>query len=310
VPAIWYYEENGAANGPLSREEIRDLVQTGTITRQTRMWTDSLQKWLPAEETTLENLFKTAPSASIPAPPPAMAEPAPPPIPAASIPGSGVPPLPVAAPVGFSSPRLLANILTALLIVLTVLTAMEIWSGLRQAELLERILQHGSFTREEALANDTRHSFIITTRLAVFCLTGIVFCCWIYLVAKNVRAMGARRLKFSPGWAVGYNFIPVVCWWLPYQAMKEIWKASVDPEHWRGIRTDPIVRWWWGLWIFSVVINYLLLRLTVMAGGHDPALATRMDIASCFVGIPRNIVAILLVQMLSALQAQTATTQR
>jgi hypothetical protein len=234
---------------------------------------------------------------------------APPPVTLASV-YSSIPQEPAGPPKGYFSPRWLGHGLTALLIALTVMMVVEVWSGLQQAELLDRIQQHGPFTHEEAQANDARQGIIVTLRLVALCFTGIVFCCWVYVVAENVRALGARRLKYSPGWAVGYYFIPIVCLWVPYQAMKEIWKASVDPGNWRSIRTSPIVSWWWGLWLFAIAFNYLLVRITIMAGGHDPVLATRMDIASCFVGIPRNVVAILLVQMLSAIQVRTATEPR
>lgn len=307
MTASWYYEANSAAQGPFTREQMRGLVNAGTLTRETRVWTESLGKWLPAESTTLENLFKKTPSTGDQIPPLAKMEPAPPPVPAASSPGPSVPRASNEPPEGFWSPRLLGYGLTALLAVLTIMTAMEIWSGFQQAELVDRIQQRGSVTRDEARASDARHGIIVTVRLVTFCLTGIVFCCWIYVVAKNVRALGARRLRYSPGAAVGYNFVPIVCLWVPYQAMKEIWKASVDPTHWRSVHTSSVVRWWWGLWVFSIAFNYLLIRIALRAGGGDPAIAARMDIASCFVSIPRDVIAIFLVQMLSEIQVRTAT---
>lgn len=59
--------------------------------------------------------------------------------------------------------------------------------------------------------------------------TIIVYLLWTHQAAKNVRAFGQQMLEFTPGWAVGWWFIPIANYWLPYKALREIWKAS-DPE--------------------------------------------------------------------------------
>ena len=44
----------------------------------------------------------------------------------------------------------------------------------------------------------------------------------------NARQLGAADMRFTPGWAVGWHFIPIAWFWKPYQAMTEIWRASVN----------------------------------------------------------------------------------
>lgn len=312
VKPIWYYAENGEAKGPLSRDDMRALVEAGTITRQTRVWTHSLKAWMSAEDTTLENLFKAMPSTDIlpPLPSPPIDQPVPSSAPTALRPEIASSPMSSALPEGFESPRLLAHCITASIVAFTIIIAVGIWSGLRQIELLERIQLHGSFTKEEAFANDTRERIIMVIRLMVYFVTVIFFSCWTYRVAWNVRALGARRLSFTPGWAVGYYFIPILWLWKPYLAMKEIWKASVDPEHWRSKRTAPIVSWWWTLWIFYIVFNYIVTRLTMGAGVKDYALNTKISVATDLLAFPLNAVAVILVQKLSALQTATAARRR
>ncbi len=48
---------------------------------------------------------------------------------------------------------------------------------------------------------------LISAGVLVAC--AIMFCLWTYRVAKNAVAMGGR-LSITPGWAVGYYFIPIV----------------------------------------------------------------------------------------------------
>ena len=41
-----------------------------------------------------------------------------------------------------------------------------------------------------------------------FLTTSIAFLMWIHRVQRNLPALGAGSLRFSPGWAVAYFFIP------------------------------------------------------------------------------------------------------
>jgi hypothetical protein len=287
------------------------LVHSGVITRQTMVWTRSLPKWSPAEATTLENLFKTAPAAGQASPP----LPTIPPTPSTPAPAASAFTIPLAPaesrtrsgyPDRFRPTRLLANCVTALIVAFTIMVAVSIWSETRQLELLERIQAHGPFTQKEALANDARERVLAMVRMLVFITTAIFFGRWIYVAASNVRALGAHRLNFTPGWAVGFYFIPIVSLWKPYQAMKEIWKASANPQNWRGTRTSAIVGWWWGCWIVANVLGQITLRFTRGAGTPDYFASTQIAILFNLAHFPLNIIAIVLVQKISAMQMAAA----
>lgn len=79
----------------------------------------------------------------------------------------------------------------------------------------------------------------------------VLFLRWVYLANLNVRALGALHLRFTPGWAVGWYFIPIANFWMPYLAMKEIWQASLDPEQWLGVRLPRVFAWWWALGVMA-----------------------------------------------------------
>src|SRR5437868_6687462 len=57
--------------------------------------------------------------------------------------------------------------------------------------------------------------------ILVFIITGVLFLRWIHRANRNARALGAQGMRFTPGWAVGWYFIPIASLWKPYQAMKE-----------------------------------------------------------------------------------------
>jgi len=62
----WYYLQQGASVGPLSRADIEGLVRVGTIARETMVWPGS-GDWIPAASSALAPLFAPA------APPPPTA---------------------------------------------------------------------------------------------------------------------------------------------------------------------------------------------------------------------------------------------
>ena len=87
--------------------------------------------------------------------------------------------------------------------------------------------------------------------LITFFLGGIVILKWIYRSNTNAGFLGAKDMKFSPGWSVGWFFIPVANLWKPFQAMQEIYNASLNPVNWKDLEKPKIVQQWWGLWIIS-----------------------------------------------------------
>jgi hypothetical protein len=54
-------------------------------------------------------------------------------------------------------------------------------------------------------------------------------------------------MSFTPGWSVGWYFIPIACLFKPYQAMKEIWEIS----HKNQSGTSSTLGLWWALWLIS-----------------------------------------------------------
>ena len=96
----------------------------------------------------------------------------------------------------------------------------------------------------------------------IFIVTVIFFARWIYVANYNVRALGAQGLRMTPAGAVGYFFVPIVNLWLPYQAMKDLWRASQNPLAWQTVKAGPILGIWWFLWIAVGLIDMIALRLS------------------------------------------------
>ena len=88
--------------------------------------------------------------------------------------------------------------------------------------------------------------------------TWVLFLVWMNLAAKNVRAFGQQHLQYTPGWCVGWWFIPIASLWKPFDAMREIWKAS-DPDTvgasaskpWMASLVPATLPVWWAVYILN-----------------------------------------------------------
>ncbi len=111
-------------------------------------------------------------------------------------------------------------------------------------------------------ASDLRQNIIAIVRLVVFVILYILILKWIYRANFNARHIGASGMVFTPGWSIGWYFVPIACYWKPYQAMKEIWKTSANPNNWSSQSVPTLLPWWWFLWVVSSILGSASLRLS------------------------------------------------
>lgn len=112
----------------------------------------------------------------------------------------------------------------------------------------------------DAEASDRRQMIIGGVYMLSFLVSGILILRWIYSANHNSRQLGAEKMDFSPGWAVGWYFVPIANLWKPYQAMKEIWQTSHHLQNWSTSRVPPLLFVWWLLWLFSGLFSNIALR--------------------------------------------------
>ena len=109
-------------------------------------------------------------------------------------------------------------------------------------------------------------------------------------------------MKFSPGWSVGYYLIPILWFWKPYQAMREIWCASKSTS-WETVARGTVLPWWWFFFLLSTSLGNAALKATFRAKEIDDFLvSTGIAIASDAVHIPATIIALILVRQINEMQ--------
>lgn len=118
-----------------------------------------------------------------------------------------------------------------------------------------------------SILSDSQEALIVTAflYLAIYITTGVFFLRWVYVSNRNARALGANDMRHSPGWSVGWYFIPIVTLWKPYQAMKEIYMASHPDfkENWKEAAAPGFLPLWWALWIISGILSQISFRMTL-----------------------------------------------
>lgn len=211
------------------------------------------------------------------------------------------PPLPVVEK--FRDPSDLANWTAALLSGHILFSLAAIGSGALQWDLLHRVVAGAEVSESELTANDFREGLISIGQLALLMITIVLFCMWTYRSAKNVRALGANHLSFSPGWAVGNYFIPIVSLWRPFLALLEIWKASLNPKDWDSQSAGWLPGVWWVSWIVSNIFSNVSARAVWKAETpSDYILATGVLFVDNSLSIIAAVLAILVVKKISGMQ--------
>lgn len=150
-----------------------------------------------------------------------------------------------------------------------IVASISILSGYLEYQLLSDY-QNGVYTSQEMAvadgeASDQRQGIIGVVYLVVFVISGFLILRWIHRANYNARQLGAENMEFTPGWSIGYYFIPILALWKPYQAMKEIWKASKNPSNWNSQSVSRLLPIWWSIWIISNILKQAIFNLSMRA---------------------------------------------
>ncbi len=213
------------------------------------------------------------------------------------------PVLPKVAVIPFESGHSRAQWASFFLAAIVLLEIVAVWSDYIQVQIINRIIKGDFFTMAEVLASDNRQATIGFLFLALFIVTGILFLMWIHRAHRNLPSLGNTNLKYSPGWAVGWFFVPILSLWKPYQVTTEIWKASDpttdvnDSTAWQESPASSIVSSWWFLFMISAIIGNIVMRLFLQAETPNEILtASWWELIMDAIGILSAILAILIVR--------------
>lgn len=81
--------------------------------------------------------------------------------------------------------------------------------------------------------------------------TIVLYCMWQHRAHNNAHVLANHPLETTPGWGVGYWFIPILNLFRPYQVMREIDSATPPDSQPVG----QLIGWWWTLFIATIVAS-------------------------------------------------------
>jgi hypothetical protein len=113
-------------------------------------------------------------------------------------------------------------------------------------------------------------------------VTIVVWLIWHYQVTANLWSRGLPDLRTTPGWAVGWWFIPFAWYVLPFLAVREVDQRSTPDGTTR--RMGAILPWWWAAWVGAQLIPLVGILAFALPDIIDWAQtfdenATRVDLA-------------------------------
>ena len=249
-----------------SEEETRRLWSDGLMPGDTVYWQEGMSEWKPLRE-----WLGDRPSAA-----PILAESQP------ELQGYNF----AVDPTGLT--RFLQGLLWASVVVACLAFLIDL-------EELVRV-QLGQLAPDQLAGNDPMQGIVGLSQAGLGLLTGIVFLKWVYRAYKNIQGFGAEGLRFSPGWAVGYYFIPFLSLIRPVQVMSEIWRVSQDPRNWFRRRGSWLIGTWWALFLSYSVVTQVSLELALDSSTNNQwTVAAIFAILGDFFSVPLSIVVLRLV---------------
>lgn len=170
---------------------------------------------------------------------------------------------------GFKDSKKLTDWVRYFLYLQIAIALLSLISGYMEFRMLSDF-QNGVYeSQDQAVADaessDARQAVVAIIYLVNYIVSGVFILKWIYRANYNARQLGAVNMKFTPGWSVGWYFVPLFSLWKPYQAMEEIWKASHNPGNWATEKINYLLPLWWGLWLAANFLGQAVFRLSMQA---------------------------------------------
>ena len=118
--------------------------------------------------------------------------------------------------VPYQSPRTRANWTVALLVASCIVYALHMMATFGVLDMVGR-REAGEFVSSVVFDGGL---FVLdgmsSVVFVVYILTAVIFLMWLHRVSRNLQPLGSNGQRFSPGWAVGWWFIPILWFIFPY----------------------------------------------------------------------------------------------
>ena len=143
----------------------------------------------------------------------------------------------------------------------------------------------------------------------VFLATAVVWSMFVHRSCANAHALGAVGMEFTPGWAVGWYFVPFANLFKPGQVMQEIYRATdpaADARSWRWAPVPSLLNWWWGAWVVSNVLGAVITRRALASHPSALGVSVALDVVDGAIDVVLSVLAVRVVRAIASRQEQKA----
>ena len=241
---IWHYAREGQSYGPVSADDLQALIRSGRVTRDTLVWRSGLADWIAVGASEMGAVFDDGPPA----------------LPAGG--SNGRAPADQAAMAGLPDVKPLSGLARMVRWAVFAYLAVSVVNLIVMVFWVEPIIEIGpALLRIDPLdfltAEDEPRHWANALQIYTFLAAGIPILNWKRRACENLHRVQARGVDISPGWAVWSYYIPVVNLWLPFQAMSQIARASLNPHNPEAVTKAGPLGWWWCLWLATLMLPFI-----------------------------------------------------
>lgn len=199
----------------------------------------------------------------------------------------------------YSSLKSLARIVVILLFVGIGVDVINIGINLIQLIFFPDLGDHVKLSSSELILSLTALA-IVVLNFVVFIATVVVFLMWLHRAYKNLSILSRHSTEATPGWAVGYWFIPFLNLVKPLRIVNEVWHAS-NPENiesdfsYSDTSSPALHGFWWASWLISNILANIGSRLVF--GTNDNTIQNIGTLMVILANVFSSVAAVLLIKV-------------
>ena len=184
---------------------------------------------------------------------------------------------------------------TVVFVITAVVCTGAVVSDYLEWRLMDRIIAGEQVTDAEATANDDRQGAIGLVQLALLVAAAVVFIRWMYGAYRNLAVVAPAERRYSPGWAIGSWFVPIMNLFRPKQMVNDIWRAGGRDAS--DAQPGFLLLAWWLLWLLSsFIVNFAARSYTNADTAEEVKTGTILYFISDAMSVAGAILAIVVVR--------------
>lgn len=211
----------------------------------------------------------------------------------------------------FRDPTNIRNLTVGFLLLYLLATLLALWSGLLEYQFIQNVnngvFQTDARLEQVATANDNRQLIVSIFQTGFRIILAFLVLRWIYVACVNAHSLCGTEMKITPGWSVGWYFIPLANLLKPFHAMLEIWHVSHRPDEAVPDKTPMLLGAWWFFWINSIIVGRIASRLSLSAESLEEFESSNIAyLATDSLIIPLTVLLILIINKIHQAQIRQA----